>query len=139
MDQASQEQAGLDHGDLAGRWVGIYRSNRVPETQVTLIFQQLTTEEHEQAQRRVGAVDYTSETVVGTYKSADGAIGTIQGRISGNTVTADATQVTPTCLGSFRMLGTLDGQTYTWSFEGQDCLGDEQGKGTASRERTPLA
>lgn len=102
---------------LAGTWQGTYSSNKVPPTQVTLIFQQL------------------EATVTGTYLSANGAQGVMSGTAqTGGAASLKATQVTPTCFGRFQMPVQVNGSSMTWKFTGQDCLGSENGSGTATKQ-----
>jgi hypothetical protein len=62
---AAQTQA-----DFAGTWVGIYRSDKVDPTEVTLIFQQ------------------RGATVTGTYLSKNGAQGVISGTVQSGSACA---------------------------------------------------
>ena len=106
---ATQTQA-----NFAGTWNGTYQSNVVPATDVTLIFQQ------------------RGNTVTGTYLSKNGAQGVMSGSInSSGQLVAKATQTTPTCRGQFNMAATISNNTLNWTFKGTDCLGGENGKGTA--------
>jgi hypothetical protein len=130
-------QPDSQHGRISGEWSGSYTSDKLPRAErVVLMFQQLTREEFEASRyAREGETAPPGETVVGTYKSENGAIGTMAGSIINNLVTLTATQMTPTCPGSFEMKGTLTGDLFTWGFKGKDCLGDETGKGEATRIR----
>lgn len=101
---------------FAGTWQGTYSSNVVQPTKVTLIFQQF------------GA------TVTGTYLSANGAQGVMFGTASSAGLSATANQTTPTCTGQFAMTAQISGSTMTWTFVGQDCLGAENGKGSATKK-----
>lgn len=108
---ATQTQA-----NFAGTWNGTYQSNVVPATDVTLIFQQL------------------GNTVTGTYLSKNGAQGVMSGSVnSSGQLAAKATQTTPTCRGQFNMAATISNNTLNWTFNGTDCLGTENGKGTATQ------
>jgi len=108
---ATQAQA-----NFAGTWNGTYQSNMVPATDVTLIFQQL------------------GNTVTGTYLSKNGAQGVMSGTVnSSGQLVANATQATPTCRGQFKMAATISNNTLKWSFNGKDCLGLENGTGTATQ------
>ena len=99
----------------AGTWNGTYVSNLVQPTTVTLIFQQRGT------------------TVTGTYLTRNGAQGVIYGPSgTGPSATLKATQTTPTCPGTFTMQTTVSGNRLSWTFVGHDCLGNENGKGTAT-------
>jgi hypothetical protein len=98
-----------------------------------MVFQQLTTKEFEESPHWKGPEAVSGETIVGIYKSKDGAIGTMSGSIDGEVVTLTATQTTPTCLGSFNAQGALKGDTYIWNFEGRDCRGEHIGEGQAQR------
>lgn len=102
---------------IAGTWVGVYDSNEVGLTDVTLVFQQL------------------GSTVTGTYLSANGAQGVMFGTLqAGGSGDLTAVQTTPTCKGQFQMPVTVEGDTLTWQFTGHDCLGAEDGNGKASRQ-----
>lgn len=108
---ATQAQA-----NFAGTWSGTYQSNVVPATDVTLIFQQF------------------GNTVTGTYLSKNGAQGVMSGTINGSgQLVATATQTTPTCPGKFKMAATISNNSLNWTFNGTDCLGTENGKGTATQ------
>jgi hypothetical protein len=108
---ATQTQA-----NFAGTWNGTYQSNVVPATDVTLIFQQL------------------GNTVTGTYLSKNGAQGVMSGSVnSSGQLIAKATQTTPRCRGQFNMAATISNNTLNWTFNGTDCLGAENGKGTATQ------
>ena len=108
---ATQTQA-----SFAGTWNGTYKSNVVPATDVTLIFQQF------------------GNTVTGTYLSKNGAQGVMSGTInSSGQLVAKATQTTPTCPGQFNMATTISNNTLNWTFKGTDCLGVENGTGTATQ------
>lgn len=100
-----------------GTWTGTYSSSVVPTTNVTLIFQQRGT------------------TVTGTYLSANGAQGVMSGVAGASGLSAIATQITPTCTGQFAMAAQVNSGTMTWTFVGQDCLGVENGKGTATQAK----
>ena len=108
---ATQTQA-----NFAGTWNGTYRSNVVPPTDVTLVFQQF------------------GNTVTGTYLSKNGAQGVMSGTVntSGQLV-AKATQTTSTCRGQFKIPATISNNTLNWTFNGMDCLGTENGSGTATQ------
>ena len=126
--------ASSEHEDISGVWRGSYTSDKIPQpVSVVLMFQQLTTREFEASRRGTGPSNIAGEAVVGVYKSEDGAIGTIAGSIDGSSVALTATQTTPTCPGSFELQGTLVGDEFSWQFDGQDCLGDEKGQGSAKR------
>jgi hypothetical protein len=102
---------------FAGTWKGTYSSNLVEPMKVTLIFQQF------------------GSTVTGTYLSANGAQGVMSGVLqAGGTATLQATQITPTCPGKFDMPATVNGHSMTWKFIGQDCLGQENGSGKATKQ-----
>lgn len=102
--------------NFAGTWNGTYQSDAVPATDVTLIFQQL------------------GNTVTGTYLSKNGAQGVMSGSInSSGQFVAKAMQITPTCCGQFNMEATISNNTLNWTFNGTDCLGAENGKGTATQ------
>lgn len=101
--------------DFTGTWVGRYSSNVVPPTDVTLIFQQ------------------RGATVTGTYLAANGAQGVMYGIAALQQTPLQAEQKTPTCLGAFAMPSQVQGNTMTWKFIGKDCLGDENGTGSATR------
>lgn len=108
---AAQAQA-----NFAGTWNGTYQSNVVPVTDVTLVFQQF------------------GNTVTGTYLSKNGAQGVMSGTInSSGQLAAKATQITPSCPGQFNMAATISNNTLTWTFKGKDCLGIENGTGTATQ------
>lgn len=101
---------------FAGTWRGVYKSNLVPPTTVTLIFQQRGT------------------TVTGTYLSANGAQGVMSGTsVSHQPSSLSADQTTPTCTAKFAMAATVHGNKMQWTFKGNDCLGMEDGAGTATR------
>lgn len=100
---------------FAGTWSGTYSSNVVKPTAVALIFQQ------------------RGNTVTGTYLSANGAQGVMYGTSSPTGLQASARQTTPTCIGQFDMLAQA-GASMTWTFKGTDCLGIENGKGTATKK-----
>jgi hypothetical protein len=100
----------------AGTWNGTYKSNLVDPTNVTLMFQQL------------------GNTVTGTYLSQNGAQGVMSGTVNGSgQLVAKATQTTPTCRGTFNMVATISSGTLSWTFKGTDCLGTENGSGTATQ------
>jgi hypothetical protein len=108
---ATQAQA-----SFAGTWNGTYQSNMVPATDVTLIFQQF------------------GNTVTGTYLSKNGAQGVMSGTInSSGQLVAKATQTTPKCRGQFNMAASISNNTLAWTFKGNDCLGVENGNGTATQ------
>lgn len=125
----------LENLNISGEWQGSYTTNKIPKpTSVVLIFQQLTQQEFEESRYSdVGPAPTKGDTVVGVYKSKNGAIGTMSGEINGATVTLTATQETPGCSGSFEMQGELAGNSFAWRFKGSDCLGEEIGEGKASR------
>jgi hypothetical protein len=100
---------------FAGAWKGTYSSSVVQPTSVTLIFQQRGT------------------TVTGTYLAANGAQGIMYGTAS-NALAATARQTTPTCSGSFDMQAQVNGNVMKWTFNGTDCLGNEIGTGTATKQ-----
>lgn len=125
----------LENLNISGEWQGSYTTNKVPTPKpVVLIFQQQTKQEFEESRYAdVGPAPTEGDTVVGVYKSKNGAIGTMSGEINGGTVTLEATQETPKCPGSFAMQGELAGDKFAWRFSGNDCLGEEIGEGRASR------
>lgn len=123
-----------ENGNISGVWHGSYTSDKIPDpVPVVMLFQQLTTQEFEASRYARGQAATPGETVVGVYKSDNGAIGTMTGIILGETVTLEATQATPTCPGSFTMQGELVGDHFEWHFQGKDCLGEENGDGSADR------
>jgi|SRR5689334_6005752 len=102
--------------NFAGTWNGTYQSNTVPVTGVTLVFQQL------------------GNTVTGTYLSKNGAQGVMAGTVnSSGQLAAKADQTTPTCRGRFVMAATISNNSLQWTFKGTDCLGTENGTGTATQ------
>jgi hypothetical protein len=112
----SPSMATQARANFAGTWNGTYQSNVVPAIDVTLIFQQL------------------GNTVTGTYLSKNGAQGVMSGTInSSGELVAKATQTTPKCRGQFNMAATISNNTLKWTFKGTDCLGVENGTGTATQ------
>ena len=125
----------MQHSIISGTWTGVYHSNAVPPTNVSLTFYQLHNHLHQDSVKAQHDTDSTIEAVVGIYLSENGAIGTMRGTISGNELNLSATQVTPGCEGEFSMPGIIDGDTFKWQFKGNDCLGVEDGSGTATRTK----
>ena len=103
--------------DLSGVWVGTYASNKVSETDVTLIFQQ------------------SGSTVTGTYLTGNGAQGTMTGVVNqSGRIDLRADQFTPTCLGEYAMTRVkVTKRTLTWRFVGWDCLGFQDGAGEGGK------
>ena len=76
--------------DVTGRWVGPYNSSVFGSQTASVIVQQ------------VGA------TVTGTYSSSTGALGTVSGSVSSDTLSFTITVTTPGCSGSSTGTGIVD-------------------------------
>lgn len=70
--------------------------------------------------------------VQGAYSASTGVFGFGQGTVSGSTMTIQWTNRSQ-CKGTYTTNYQLSGNSMTWTFTGQDCLGDEQGYGNATR------
>jgi len=105
--------------DVTGRWAGPYNSSVFGSQTATLVAQQ------------VGA------SCTGTYSSSTGALGSVSGSVSGDTLSFTITVTTPGCSGSFTGTGIVDDPpvgnlTMSFSYSGASnaaCGGPESGTG----------
>lgn len=103
--------------DVTGRWVGPYNSSVFGSQTATLVAQQ------------IGA------SCTGTYSTSTGALGTVSGSVSGDTLHFTITVTTPGCSGSFTGTGIVDipavgNLTMSISASGSStCGGAESGTG----------
>ena len=100
---------------LSGTWVGTYHSGPVGAAKVTLTFS-------------VQGASYT-----GTFKTSTRAGGTTAGSVGNGSFSGTAKQTTPNCPGSYLMRGSWVDNFLWWTFNGCDCLGLEDGGGSAVR------
>ena len=74
-------------------------------------------------------LDFVEEAfIVSTGVSGDG-----YGTVSGTTMIIYWQNETPSCPGHYKNLYQLDGDSMTWTFTGEDCLGMETGYGDAKK------
>lgn len=103
--------------DATGRWIGPYNSSVFGSQTATLIAQQ------------VGA------SCTGTFASSTGALGSVSGSVSGDTLSFTITVTTPGCSGSFTGTGIVDipqggNLKQSFSYSGSStCGGPESGTG----------
>jgi hypothetical protein len=103
--------------NVSGVWQGVNYTSQLPGPhKVTL------------------SLNQSGSSVSGSFWVATGVYGTGQGQITGpNTMTIYWTNATPSCPGNYQNSYIVSGNSMTWTFTGQDCLGPEQGKGNAKR------
>ena len=79
-------------------------------------------------------VAQSGDTINVTFQTASGGEGKGTGTLTDGTASSIKVESTaPNCPGSYVASLKFDGDTVTWSFEGQDCGGPMQGYGTAKR------
>lgn len=124
--------------DVTGTWSGTYSTSLVPLTTVTLnLIQQAastTSMSITYADKSTKRFVQTAANVTGTFITPD-VEGTVNGTISGNTITFTLNQTTASCLGTFSGTATVTDNTMTFTFTGSDCLGTHtDGQGTATKQ-----
>ena len=105
--------------DVTGRWIGPYNSSVLGSQTMTLVAQQ------------------SGATCTGTFSSSTGALGSVSGSVSGDTIHFTITVTTPGCSGSFTGTGIVDDPpignlTMSVSYSGASnaaCGGPESGNG----------
>lgn len=72
-----------------------------------------------------------------SFKTPTGGQGKGGGKLTGKTVKSLTLESTaPECPGSYRGSLKFDGDAMSWSYEGKDCGGSMEGRGTAKRAKT---
>lgn len=104
--------------NLSGTWSGTYSTSLVSPTQVVLTLQQ------------------SGQTLTGQVLAANGFTATLQGVVRAfDDIQFTLTNTVPGCPGSFSGQAVLSGNTLTFTFAGQDCLGvHTNGRGTVTRQ-----
>lgn len=103
--------------NVSGVWQGVNYTSQVPGPHKVVL-----------------TLNQAGTAVVGAFWVDTGVSGTGQGQITGpNSMTMSWTNTTPQCPGSYQNSYQVTGSSMTWTFTGQDCLGQEQGKGNAKR------
>lgn len=103
--------------NVSGVWQGVNYTSQLPGPHKVVL-----------------SLNQSGSSVSGTFSVATGVYGTGQGQITGSkTMTMYWTNTTPSCPGNYQNSYVVSGNTMTWTFTGQDCLGQEQGRGNAKR------
>jgi hypothetical protein len=104
---------------LQGTYVGTYTASQVPgEHQISVTFKQ------------------TGSTVVATFVTSLGGRGTGSGEIRGNAIGKMVSQSTlPNCPGTYTSSFLFSGDTVSWTYTGEDCLGSGGGHGLAKKKK----
>lgn len=104
---------------VTGEWGGTYSSNLTSTHAIVLNIQN------------------NSPIVTGTFSTGTNISGTVNGSVSGNTISFTLTSTTPSCLGSYSGTGTINNDTITFNFTGTDCVGTHNnGQGAVSKFTT---
>lgn len=102
--------------DYSGVYVGTYTASQAPgEHKISLTFKQSGT------------------SIQGAYITSTGVAGICFGVLSSNVAQMYCQNTTPSCPGTYKGPYTFSTSNVTWTYTGQDCLGDEQGKGAAQK------
>ena len=102
--------------DVGGTYVGTYTASKAPgEHDITIVFRQ-------------DGINITSH-----YHTSTGVDGIGWGVISGNVAKMKYQNTTPSCPGTYSGIYTFSESSVTWTYSGQDCLGDEKGEGNADK------
>lgn len=102
--------------NYSGTYVGTYTATGAPgRHQVTLGFTQ------------------SGQSMSGTYKTSTGVAGVCNGWLSGNVAQMSCYNTTPSCPGNYGGPYTFSASAVTWTYNGFDCLGPEQGTGNARK------
>lgn len=104
---------------LAGSWNGTFASSLVSRTNGSFTLTQ------------------SDRSVSGTYAVQTGALGTLNGTLSGRTMAFSLTQTTVGCTGTFSGHGVVmpSPETLVYFYSGSDCLGAHTaGSGSATRQ-----
>jgi hypothetical protein len=108
--------------DVTGTWSGPYNSSVFGSRSMTMNLQQI------------------GGSVTGTYSSSTGALGTVSGSVSDNTMSGTITVTTPGCSGSFNGTGIVNippisRQQMSFSYNGSStCGGAESGTGFLAKQ-----
>lgn len=109
--------AGAASADISGVWQGTNYSSKVKgPAQVMLLL----------SQQPEGGVQ-------GLYWATTGVAGNGKGKIDGTTMTIEWTNTSPNCPGSYKNTYSVNGDQLQWTFTGADCLGPQDGRGSANR------
>jgi hypothetical protein len=106
--------------DVSGYWVGTIQSSQIPAPGTEIDF----------------FLSQTGSSVSGGYSvPVSGAFGDLAGTISGNQISFSLTQNNAACPGSFSGTAAVNGNSMTFTFTGNDCLGTHtNGQGSATRQ-----
>lgn len=99
--------------NLTGTWSGTYLSN-LGNTTITFTIAQ------------------SGNSFSGSWASAAGGYGTVEGTISGVNITVTVRD-TSNCGGTYTGTGTVDGNTINYNLSGTDCQGTSNGQGTVTK------
>lgn len=112
-DEADTTQSNTD--GVGGPYAGTYTFNGT-EARMALLFAQAGT------------------TIQGSYYTSSGVYGIGEGSISSdNVATIYWINTSPNCPGGYQGTYTFGDGTVTWTYTGNDCGGDEEGTGQATR------
>lgn len=102
--------------NYSGTYVGSYTASGAPgQHQVTLGFTQ------------------SGQVMNGTYKTSTGVAGNCTGWLNGNVAQMNCYNTTPSCPGNYFGPYTFSASGVTWTYNGFDCRGPEQGAGKARK------
>jgi hypothetical protein len=100
-----------------GAWVGSYSSSLLKETPLLLELRQI------------------GHSVSGTFEDLAGGYGTISVGITGSDFDFTMTSSDPDCPGTFAGMGSIVGNSLSFTYNGTNCLGDHNnGVGNATRQ-----
>jgi hypothetical protein len=114
---AAQPASLFGNGRAAGYWQGYNTASQVPGRRFPTSF----------------VLNQSGNAVTGGFVTASGVYGSGTGTVSGSTATMVWTNTSPQCPGTYRNRYRITGNTMTWTYSGEDCLGKESGSGHATR------
>jgi hypothetical protein len=103
---------------FSGNYVGTYTASKLPgqTLHIGLYFHQTQ-----------------PSLMLAAYATSSGVAGQCTGPVQGNKAYLTCINTTPSCKGTYRGTYVFSGDNVTWTYSGTDCLGNETGKGMASK------
>jgi hypothetical protein len=76
----------------------------------------------------------SANVMIASYATSSGVAGSCNGTVSSNVAIMTCRNSTASCPGTYRDRYVFSGNVVTWTYSGRDCLGNETGKGTATKQ-----